>query len=919
MGHPYDKIVHKVEKPLRYMGGEFNSTSKNWDDPELICRFALCFPDLYDIGMSHLGTKILYSLINKYPYLVMERCFCPWTDMENALREENLPLLSLENHRILSEFDVIGFSLQYEMTYTNVLTMLDLGNVPLRSCDRSDQDPIVLAGGPCATHPEAIAPFIDAIVPGDAEKKLPRILQMIGKLKKQGVSREEILYQLALSGGVYCPEFYKHAICEKSSLAYLTATSKENLPLKIKRNLVENLADFPFPDDSPVALAEAVFDRMSIEISRGCTEGCRFCQAGMIYRPVRERDPQEVIDTLLRAIKKGGYDEVSLTSLSTADYSCVSPLVHRLMEVLKKDKVGLGISSLRAYGLSEDLLNEIGSVKNTGLTFAPEAGTQRLRDLINKNINEKDILDTCERVFSRGWSKMKLYFMIGLPTETEEDIIGIAEMGRQAIEIGKQHSKAVKVTVSVSSHVPKPHTPFQWCAMDDLDTLFEKQELLFQYSRRYRYKFRKHDRHLSHLEAIIGRGDNRVADLIESAWSNGARFDSWDDKLNWKVWQEALDEWEDKQQLNREIFLKDIDLDAHLPWEHIDIGLEAGFLESEFKRQQKNKLSLPCSKTKGQQVHHTNLRDAEADDKKLLCYNCGLACDMNAMREERLVYLKKLNAEIPLVREDETDQRKASLDRISKGLPPHDFGQGQKIRMLVSYSKLAASRLLSHLDMVRILPQILRRAQLPVYFSQGYSPKPMLSFGPALGMGTYSKAEFCEITLDQDALDGLDSSAILKKLREAEPHGIHFEDAILQEVGTPTIAHTLRKMDYGLFFSLADIDVSHIEKIIQQLESTDSFPLEVIRKGKKRQLDMKELVPVVSISKMPQWLNHIDGNAQGLAVEFSQLYTGVTNLKPIEIAAVLCGTTEINPAIIRLAGWTTDENGDAISMFNQAK
>src|SRR4051812_40849422 len=539
--HPYADFLAEVDKPSRYVGGEYQEVRKDWSAIE--ARVCLAFPDVYEIGMSHLGTKILYSVLNKTAGIACERAFAPWVDMEGELRKRGLPLLTLESARPLTDFDVIGLSLQYELTYTNVLAILDLAGIPLRAAERGDEHPLILCGGPTATHPEPLAPFIDAFFLGEGEEKLPPLCLELAELKRAGVPRRERLIRLAEKYPLYVPELYATERDAETGFIVVGAPLDPRVPARPRRVWVADINRFPFPDDSPLPYAEAIFDRMAVEVARGCTEGCRFCQAGMIYRPVRERDPVQVVDTLLAGVKKGGYDETSLTSLSTADYSCVTPLVKTAMAKLRDEKVSLSVSSLRAYGLNDDLLAEMATMRAGGLTFAPEAGTQRMRDVITKNVTEDDILESAHRVFSRGFSRMKLYFMIGLPTETDEDVRGIIETAARVQAIGHRHLRAARVTASVSTHVPKPHTPFQWAAMDSEEETARKQTLLAEEARRRRVDLKMHGNQQSHLEAIFSRGDRDTAELLERAFRLGCRFDSWDDQLRMDLWDRAMEDW----------------------------------------------------------------------------------------------------------------------------------------------------------------------------------------------------------------------------------------------------------------------------------------------------------------------------------------------------------------------------------------
>ncbi len=910
--HPYAALLEHVEKPARYLGGEVFSVVKDWSDPDLACRFVLGFPDLYDIGMSHLGTKILYKVVNQAADLLMERCFCPWFDLEAGLRTAGLPLISLETRRPLCDFQVVGFSLQYEMTFTNVLTMLELGGIALRSADRPEDAPLVIAGGPTATHPEAIAPFIDAFVIGDGEEALPRVLRLVGRLRREGRPRRAILVELARSGGVYVPALYSTRICARSGLEVVDQPLEPGVPARVTRNFVPDLDAYPFPDDSPVAVTEAIFDRMSVEIARGCTEGCRFCQAGMIYRPVRERRPQDVIDTVTRAVAKGGYEEASLTSLSTADYSAISPLIRGVMERLRPEKVGLGISSLRAYGLSEELLDEIASVKATGLTFAPEAGTQRLRDVINKNISDEDIEATCKRVFARGWSKMKLYFILGLPTETDEDLNGIAAMGARAMRLGRVHHRTVTVTVSVSSHVPKPHTPFQWCAMDSLPEIERKQERLRLASRRYGFRFRRHDLRMSHLEAIVGRGDRRVADLIEDAWQRGARFDSWDDRLDWESWQLALEAWESRTGLERRLFTDTLPVDAALPWDHIDVGLKEGFLAGEYRRALQDRLSPPCGKPAGLQVHHTNLQEAREDTRKLVCWHCGVACDLGRMREERLEHLEGLGALEPVLRTG-PNERDLALQRLAAGRAPHEQQQGERPwRLRLRFTRLAEGRLLSQLDLVRLLPQVLRRAGLRAWFSQGFSPHPVVSFAPAITMGAGSLGDYCEASLAREP----DPAGLLESLRAASPAGWKPVALRLLDPDEPVLSRCLEAVDWCLQLPDADEDptlpgeaAALLEHYRAQLTGrlATGEPLTVSRKGRRVELDLTQRLLDWSLALDEDPPGDLEPGRPRLALRL--LNVEGAGLKPLELGQTLFGRALSASLLLRGDGLRRLEEG----------
>lgn len=905
--HPYADFISLLEKPARYLGGEFQSIRKDFDSAQV--RVVLAFPDVYEIGMSHLGTKILYSLLGKDPRVVCERAFAPWVDLERELHKRQLPLVSLESARPLCDFDVVGISLQYELTYTNCLTLLALGRIPQLATERTQTDPLVLGGGPVATHPEPVAPFFDAFLIGEAENVLPGLLLDWAQQKQAGVPRKERLIRLAQSGCVYVPSLYtvrqdpdtgRHVVCEPLD---------PRVPGHVSRNYVPDLNRYPFPTDTPVPLAESIFDRASIEIARGCTEGCRFCQAGMIYRPVRERTPDSIVHSVLDSVKRGGYDETSLTSLSTADFSCITPLVKQVMQRLRKERVSLSVSSLRAYGLSPEILDELSSVRATGLTFAPEAGSQRLRDVISKNVSEQDIARSAEAVFSRGWSRIKLYFMIGLPTETDEDVAGIIETAVSVRQIGKRIRRDAEVTVSVSNHVPKPHTPFQWCAQDTEDELLRKQTLLRELARRHRIELRYHHRNLSWLEGLLSRGDRRLAEVIAMAHQLGARFDSWDEQFRVELWQQALT----LCQLLPEPFLAGLPLAGRLPWDHLDMGIENGHLEAEYKKALKGRLSPPCGKPFGSLLHHDNLQAAASDQRRLVCYDCGIACDLTELRQDRLTALEKLGALLPsdAVRTNAEAQQQLS----PRGRPRKQaaFVQSQGTRYRVRYRKVGRASFLGHLDTMRLLQRMLRRAGCEPIYTAGFHPKPDMVFCPALGLGVPSLGELVDLRLEKHAETGeyLTAEALLQRLSDAAPEGFFVDEVTLLSKQDKPLS---RRIETALL-AIGVPPENHA--MVQKTWSLDSCLRPVSRPGKgglpDKPIDVGHFLlgaQTLPAQTLPVLLDKLQWPADLLVVRVHVRIDHQGGVRPTELAQALFAEVPARLRYARLGFVLSEENAN---------
>lgn len=587
-----EKILQYVQKPARYSGGELNSVIK---DPERVSlRYAFCFPDLYEIGMSHLGMKILYFLVNSREEYWCERVFAPDSDMEEQMRKNNIELFALESEDPIKSFDIVGFTLMYELSYTNVLNMLDLAGIPLKSADRQALTPIICCGGPCACNPEPIADFVDLVFLGDGEESTLQVLDLLNACKKNGESKTDFLKKAKEIQGVYVPSFYEDSYNEDGTLKELKPLY--GAPEKVKKAVVSDMDKCFYPDKFVVPFISIVHDRAVEEIFRGCIRGCRFCQAGFTYRPIREKSVETINRQAKALIDSTGYDELSLCSLSTSDHSCVNEMLSSLIDWTEKDKINLSLPSLRVDNFSDELVEKLNRVRKSGLTFAPEAGTQRLRDVINKNVTEEEVLSTCKKAFDNGWTSVKLYFMMGLPTETTEDIEGIADLAMQVVHTfyknpAKQKGTGVQVSVSCASFIPKPFTPFQWEAEDSMESLKAKQKHLLESIPSRKVKVSYHETPTSLLEGVLARGDRRLCRVLLDAYRLGCKFDSWDDRFRFDAWMKAFE----MNGIDPYFYTqRKREFSELLPWDHLDFGVSKKFLENENKKAHENKTTPHC-------------------------------------------------------------------------------------------------------------------------------------------------------------------------------------------------------------------------------------------------------------------------------------------------------------------------------------
>lgn len=587
-----EEFVLKVQKPARYTGGEVGSVIK--DKSKVDVRFAFCFPDVYDVGMSHLGMKILYSLKNARENFWCERVFAPWGDFEKLMRENSIPLYGLESFDPIKDFDFIGFTLQYELSYTNVLNMLDLAGLPVKSKDRMELMPIVMAGGPCACNPEPLVDFIDLFVLGEGEEVNLEMMDLYLEMKKKGATKQEYLKAAAQIKGIYVPSLYDIKYNDDGTIQ--SVHSKEGAPKKVGKRIIKDMDKVFYPKEFVVPLTEIVHDRAVEEVLRGCVRGCRFCQAGFIYRPFREKSVDTIVKQSEALCESTGYEDLSLSSLSTSDHSKIGELLSELVDYTEKNKIGLQLPSLRVDNFSDELLEKINRIRKSGLTFAPEAGTQRMRNVINKNVSEEEIMSTCKIAFRRGYTNVKLYFMMGLPTETDEDIRGIADTAQKIVDMfyempDRPRGKQVQISISVATFVPKPFTPFEFEAQDTVEKIKSKQKLLLSSIKTRKISVGWNNADVSVLEAVLAKGDRKLCDVIYEAWKSGCTFDSWDECYDFKKWVSAFQ----KCGVSIEFYAnRKRSYDEVMPWDHLDYYISKEFLIRENKKAHEAETTENC-------------------------------------------------------------------------------------------------------------------------------------------------------------------------------------------------------------------------------------------------------------------------------------------------------------------------------------
>jgi radical SAM family uncharacterized protein/radical SAM-linked protein len=772
-----DPILPSVEKPGRYVGLERNVVRKDLSGAGV--TVALAFPDTYEIGMSHTGLKILYEIVNRRPDFACERTYAPWVDLEARMRGERIPLFTVESFAPVADFDVVGFSLQSELNYSNVPNMLDLAGIPVWQRDRGEGDAIVLGGGPCTANPEPVADFFDAFLIGDAEEALPRFLDALRAGRAAGLARRDVLARLASLDGIYVPSFYDVTQSEDGRIAAITRNDPR-APERARRTWVPVLKAEYYPDRPMVPSVEIVQDRLGLEVMRGCTQGCRFCQAGYWYRPVRELDPADVVKMTKSFIAESGWSEVGLLSLSTADYSQIEPLVRCLAPELSDRRVSISLPSLRAEAFSVGLADAVSEVRKSGFTFAPETGSDRLRRVINKTFTNADMIQAADVAFSRGWDLIKVYTMIGLPTETTSDLDELVTLVEGILGQGRKHGRRKEVNVSVGPFVPKSWTPFQWAPFDGVDVLERKLAYLKERFRRVRgARMKWHEPREAEIECALSRGDRRMARVIHAAWKSGVKFDGWSEHFRYDLWMRAFE----AEGIAKESYLRAYDLDEVLPWDVLDISINKRFLRVELVKAMKEMRTEDC--------------------KWGHCYACGVPGD-----GEDTVLASAMSGSLPttdpaVVRpQDPAAYREVAKGAAYRQKAMPDLPSAVRrvpaaaptaVRHRVAFEKTGDARFLSHRNTMDVLERAIRAAGLPARYSEGFNPHMKLSMGPALPLGLESRHEVFDV--EGIAPFGADAA---REVNDKLPTGIRVLDVRELVHGEPPLSRAVKSARYAV-------------------------------------------------------------------------------------------------------------------------
>lgn len=775
----------QVDRPSRYLGGELGSICKL--DAGIEVRMALAFPDVYEVGMSHIGFPILYNILNNLDWVTAERVYAPWADMEQWLRDKQQPLCSLETSRPLSEFDIIGFTLQYELSYTNLLTMLDLSGIPLRREQRDENAPLIVMGGPCAFNPEPLADFFDVALIGDGEEAVVELVALVRQAKQERWPRKRLLEELAGRAGFYIPEFFDVSYQPDGCIDKITPLQQGHD--KIKRRFLNDLETAPFPTRPIVPFMQTVHNRIAMEIARGCTRGCRFCQAGYIYRPVRERSPEKIQALVAESLQHSGYEEVTLLSLSSGDYTCIEPLLQQLMAEYADDKVSVSLPSLRVGSLTPELMEEVKKVRKSGFTLAPEAGSERLRGVINKGISAEDLLETTRNAFQLGWRLIKLYFMMGLPTETDADLQALIDLSAQVKRSGKG-TGGNDVNVAVSTFVPKPHTPFQWEAQIGIDETLRKQRLLRDGLRQKKLRFKYHGADASFLEGVFARGDRRLAVVLERAVALGCRFDGWRECFDFSKWQLAFSDCA----IDPAWYLRQRDEAEILPWDHIDCGVPKKFFLQERRKAFAGTATLDC--------------------RAGSCHGCDV-CDFTELKMRLTA-----SAQTPVA---DPVAENGSIDDVAE----------QLTRVRLTLTKLGRARMVGHLEYLKMFQRAVRRSQLPIRFSQGFHPMPKISYLEALPMGVSSEAELVDLEL----LHSVPIEQVIADINVQLPEGFKIIEGEVIPWKSPSPSAAVSSSCYRV--PLPEPPTEDLNERISNFLHAEQILISRVKQGAEKQIDLR--------------------------------------------------------------------------------